>query len=87
MRPYGIQLRMRCDMRARGQLLNNVTYVVRNAPTDVNLTVGQAPSNMHVAIAAPLDSADILNSFVTAALILTNQFPLDCQCRGLHSKT
>lgn len=75
---------MRCGMRARGQSLNNLTYTVHNAPTDVNLTVEQEPSDLHVAIVAPLDSADILNSFVTAASILTNQFPLDCQCRGLH---
>jgi hypothetical protein len=41
---------------------------------------------MHVAIVAPLDSANILNLFVTAASISTNQFPLDCQCQGLHVK-
>jgi hypothetical protein len=79
---------MRGDMRARGQPLNNLTYTVRHkAPTDVNLTVEQEPSDLHVAIVAPLDSADILHSFVIAASILTNQFLLDCQCRGLHSKT
>jgi hypothetical protein len=71
---------MRCGMRARGQSLNNLTYTVYNTPTDVNLTVEREPSDLHVAIAAPLDSADILNSFVTAASILTNQFPLGCQC-------
>jgi hypothetical protein len=75
---------MRCGMRARGQSSNNLTYAVHNAPTDVNLTVEQEPSNLHVAIVAPLDSTDISNSFVTAASILTNQFPLNCQCRGLH---
>jgi hypothetical protein len=78
---------MRCGMRARGQSLNHLTYTVHNAPTDVNLTVEQEPSDLHVAIVAPLNLADILNSFVTAASILTNQLPLDCQCRGLHSKT
>jgi hypothetical protein len=78
---------MRCGMGARGQSLNNLTYTVHNAPPDVNLTVEQESSDLHSAIVAPLDSADILNSFVTAASILTNQFPLDCQCRGLHSKT
>jgi hypothetical protein len=75
---------MRCGMRARGQSLNNLTYTVHNAPTDVNLTVEQKPSDLHVAIVAPLASANILNPFVTTALILTNEFPLDCQCRGLH---
>jgi hypothetical protein len=72
------------SMRAHGQSLNNQTYTVHNAPTDVNLTVEQEPSDLHVAIVAPLKSADIFNSFVTAASILTNQVPLNCQCRGLH---
>jgi hypothetical protein len=58
---------MRCGMRARGQSLNNLTYTVHNALTDVNMTVEHKPSDLHVAIVAPLDSADILNSFVTAA--------------------
>jgi hypothetical protein len=71
-------------MRARRQLLDNLIYTIHNAPTNVNLTVEQEPSNLHVAIVAPLDSANILNSFVTAASILMNQFLLDCQCRGLH---
>jgi hypothetical protein len=71
----------RGGMRARGQSLNNLTYTVQhNAPTDVNLTVEQEPSDLHVAFVAPLDLANILNSFVIAASVLTNQFPLDCQC-------